>query len=133
VAGLIPGVAATQHLILPAAKLALSFFLHISAAIGGLSFASLRMPENLYPVFRGTEMRPNHVGLPENFLFPEGASKPDLDALKTAKARQDASYQKLDTWIAAAIAELSDEKRSARQQQPVGRASATGPRKARAR
>jgi hypothetical protein len=78
-------------------------------------------------------MRPNHVRLPENFLFPEGASKPDLDALKTAKARQDVSYQKLDTWIAAAIAELSDEKRSARQQQPVGRASATGPRKARAR
>ena len=88
------------------------------------------MPENLYPVFRGTEMRPNRVRLPENFLFPEGASKPDLDALKTAKARQDVSYQKLDTWIAAAIAELSDEKRFARQQQPVGRAS---PRKARAR
>jgi hypothetical protein len=78
-------------------------------------------------------MRPNHVRLPENFLFPDGASKPDLDALKTAKARQDVSHQKLDTWIAAAIAELSDEKRVARQQQPVGRASSTGPRKARAR
>lgn len=79
-------------------------------------------------------MRPNHVRLPENFLFPDGASKPDLDALKTAKARQDVSHQKLDTWIAAAIAELSDEKRFARQQQqPVGRAGATGPRKARAR
>ena len=76
-------------------------------------------------------MRPNHVRLPENFLFPDGASKPDLDALKTAKARQDVSYQKLDTWIAATIAELSDEKRFTRQQQqPVGRAS---PRKARAR
>jgi hypothetical protein len=75
-------------------------------------------------------MRPNHVRLPENFLFPEGASKPDLDALKAAKARQDVSYQKLDTWIAATIAELSDEKRFTRQQQPVGRAS---PRKARAR
>jgi hypothetical protein len=56
-------------------------------------------------------MRPNHVRLPENFLFPEGASKPDLDALKTAKARQDVSYPKLDTWIAAAIAELRDEQR----------------------
>jgi hypothetical protein len=55
-------------------------------------------------------MRPNRVRLPENFLFPDGASKPDLDALKTAKARQDVSHQKLDTWIAAAIAELSDEK-----------------------
>jgi hypothetical protein len=69
------------------------------------------MPENLYPVFRGTEMRPNRVRLPENFLFPDGASKPDLDALKTAKARQDVSHQKLDTWIAAAIAELRDEQR----------------------
>jgi hypothetical protein len=78
-------------------------------------------------------MKPNHVRLPENFLFPDGASKPDLDALKTAKARQDVSHQKLDTWIAAAIAELSDEKRVARQRQPVGRAGSTGPRKARAR
>jgi len=59
-------------------------------------------------------MRPNRVHLPENFLFPDSASKPDLDALKTAKARQDVSYQKLDTWIAAAIAELSDEKRAAK-------------------
>jgi hypothetical protein len=40
VAGLIPGVAAAQHLILQA-KLAFSFFLHISAAIGGLSSASV--------------------------------------------------------------------------------------------
>jgi hypothetical protein len=80
-------------------------------------------------------MRPNRARLPENLLFPDGASKPDLDALKTAQARQDVSHQKLDTWISAAIAELSDEKRFARQQQhqPVGRASATGPRKARAR
>jgi hypothetical protein len=78
-------------------------------------------------------MRPNRARLPENFLFPDGASKPDLDALKTAKARQDVSHQKLDTWISAAIAELSDEKRFTRQQQPVGRAGATGPRKARAR
>jgi hypothetical protein len=41
VAGLIPDVAAAQHLILPAAKLAFSFFLHISAAIGGLSSVSV--------------------------------------------------------------------------------------------
>jgi hypothetical protein len=58
-------------------------------------------------------MKPNCVRLPENFLFPAGASKPDLDALQTAKARQDVSHQKLDKWIAAAIAELRDEKRVA--------------------
>ncbi len=53
-------------------------------------------------------MRPNSARLPENFLFPDHALKPDLDALKTAKARQDGSHQKLDQWIAAAIAELSN-------------------------
>jgi hypothetical protein len=58
-------------------------------------------------------MKPNRVRLPENFLFPDGASKPDLDALKTAKARQDVSHQKLDEWIAAAIAELSSDRRAA--------------------
>jgi hypothetical protein len=58
-------------------------------------------------------MKPNRVRLPENFLFPDGASKPDLDALKTAKARQDVSHQKLDEWIATAIAELSGERRAA--------------------
>jgi hypothetical protein len=58
-------------------------------------------------------MKPNRVRLPENFLFPDGASKPDLDALKTAKARQDVSHQKLDEWIAAAIAELSGDRRAA--------------------
>jgi hypothetical protein len=78
-------------------------------------------------------MRPNGVRLPANSLAPDEALRSDLDALRKAKAMQDVSHQKLDRWIAAAIAELSDEKRFARQQQPVGRASATGPRKARAR
>jgi hypothetical protein len=58
-------------------------------------------------------MGSNSARLPENLLFPDDASRPDLDALKTAKARQDVSHQKLDRWIAAAIAELSDEKRAA--------------------
>ncbi len=53
-------------------------------------------------------MRPNSARLPENFLFPDHALKPDLDALKTAKARQDGSHQQLEQWIAAAIAELSN-------------------------
>ncbi len=53
-------------------------------------------------------MRPNSVRLPENFLFPDDALRSDLDALRIAKTRQDGSHQKLDKWIAAAIAELSD-------------------------
>jgi hypothetical protein len=58
-------------------------------------------------------MGSNSARLPENLLFPDDVSRPDLDALKTAKARQDVSHRKLDKWIAAAIAELSDEKRVA--------------------
>jgi hypothetical protein len=58
-------------------------------------------------------MRPIGVRLSENLLFPDDALRPDLDALKTAKARWDVSHQKLDSWIAAAVAELSDEKRAA--------------------
>jgi hypothetical protein len=53
-------------------------------------------------------MRPNIVRLPRNVLFSDEISKPDLDALRMAKARQDGSHQTLDQWIAAAIAELSD-------------------------
>ena len=58
-------------------------------------------------------MRPNGVRLPANSLAPDEASRSDLDALNKAKARQDVSHQKLDKWIAAAIAELSDQKRAA--------------------
>jgi hypothetical protein len=57
-------------------------------------------------------MGSNSARLPENLLFADDAPT-DLDALKTAKARQDVSHRKLDKWIAAAIAELSDEKRVA--------------------
>jgi hypothetical protein len=57
-------------------------------------------------------MGSNSARLPENLLFADDAPT-DLDALKTAKARQDLSHRKLDKWIAAAIAELSDEKRVA--------------------
>jgi hypothetical protein len=53
-------------------------------------------------------MRPNAFRLPDNSLFPDDALKPDLDALNKAKARQDRSYRRLDKWITAAIAELSD-------------------------
>ena len=39
--------------------------------------------------------------------------RPDLEALEIAKAKQDVSHQKLDEWIAGAIAELGDEERTA--------------------
>jgi hypothetical protein len=44
--------------------------------------------------------------LPKNVLFQDDAARPDLEALQTAKARQDESHQKLDEFIAAALAEL---------------------------
>jgi hypothetical protein len=50
--------------------------------------------------------RPASIRLPKNVLFQEDASRPDLEALRTAKARQDESHQKLDEFIAAALAEL---------------------------
>ncbi len=52
-------------------------------------------------------MGPNAFRLPENALFEDDAFRPDLAALKKAKARQDRSHQKLDKWITAAIAELT--------------------------
>ena len=60
-------------------------------------------------------MRPNDVRLPANSLALDEALRSDLDALRKAKARQDVSHQKLDKWIAAAIAELSN---TARQHHP---------------
>ena len=58
-------------------------------------------------------MRSNAVRVLENAFAPDEALRPDLNDLKIAKARQDVSHQKLDQWIAAAIAELSDQKRAA--------------------
>ena len=58
-------------------------------------------------------MKPDRVRLPKNTLFQGDAPKPDLEALKIAKARQDASHRKLDKFIIAALAELSDEDRTA--------------------
>jgi hypothetical protein len=63
-------------------------------------------------------MRPNSVRLREDLPledlpFPDEAPRANLDALETAKARQDLSHQKLDEFIAAALAELSDEVRAA--------------------
>jgi len=57
--------------------------------------------------------RPASARLPKNVLFEDDAAIPDLEALQTAKARQDESHQRLDQFIAAALAELSGEDRSA--------------------
>ena len=64
-------------------------------------------------------MRPNDIHLREDSLhlredslFPDDAPRPDLEALETAKARQDVSHQKLDKFIAAVLAELSGEDRA---------------------
>jgi hypothetical protein len=51
--------------------------------------ASSLVPENLYPVFRATEMKTNFVRVLENFLFPNRCA-PELDALMIATAGQDA-------------------------------------------
>jgi hypothetical protein len=58
-------------------------------------------------------MKPNRVRLRKESPRPDHAPDPDIEALQTAKARQDISHQKLDEWIAAAIAELSDRERAA--------------------
>ncbi len=53
--------------------------------------ASSLVPENLYPVFRATEMKTNVVvRVLENLLFPNHALRSELDALMIAKAGQDA-------------------------------------------
>jgi len=51
--------------------------------------------------------------LPKNVLFQDKGAIPDLEALQIAKARQDESHQRLDQFIAAALAELGGEDRSA--------------------
>lgn len=64
-----------------ALELTPSFFPQASAAIRGPNMACLLVPENLHPMFRGTEMKTNFVRLLENFLFPNDALRPELDAL----------------------------------------------------
>ncbi len=58
-------------------------------------------------------MKPNRVPLRDDSCVPDDASKSDLDTLETAKARQDLSHQKLERFIAEALAELSDDVRAA--------------------
>jgi hypothetical protein len=47
--------------------------------------ASSLVSENLYPVFRATEMKTNFVRVLENLPFPNHALRPKLDALMMAK------------------------------------------------
>ena len=61
----------------------------------------------------GDEMRPKSVDLRKNLRSPDDASRQELEALKAAKAEQDISHQKLDRFIADALAELSRDDRAA--------------------
>ena len=58
-------------------------------------------------------MRPKSVRVRKNSLSSDDASKSELEALKSAKARQDISHQNLDKFIAAALAELNRGDRAA--------------------
>jgi hypothetical protein len=58
-------------------------------------------------------MTPIHDRLGEALSIPEEISRPEGEALETAKARQDLSHQRLDEFIAAALAELNDDERAA--------------------
>ena len=58
-------------------------------------------------------MRPKSVRVRKNSLSSDEASKSELEALKSAKARQDISHQNLDEFIAAALAELNRRDRAA--------------------
>jgi len=59
-------------------------------------------------------MKPDRVHLLREDLSVSGdGSRSDLDALATARARQDLSHQKLEEFIASALAELGDDVRAA--------------------
>jgi hypothetical protein len=58
-------------------------------------------------------MRPKSVDFQKNLRSPDDASRQELEALKAAKAEQDISHQKLDRFIADALAELSRDDRAA--------------------
>ncbi|HXN70567.1 MAG TPA: hypothetical protein VN926_23285 [Bradyrhizobium sp.] len=58
-------------------------------------------------------MTPNHDRLGEELSIPDETSRSEGEAFETAKARQDLSHQKLDQFIAAALAELNDDERGA--------------------
>ena len=57
-------------------------------------------------------MTPNHDRLGDEHSNPDQMSRPEGEAFETAKARQDLSHQKLDNFIAAALAELNDDERA---------------------
>jgi hypothetical protein len=63
-------------------------------------------------------MKPNFARLLENILFaaerPRTSEPPETDAEVIAKSRRNvAASDKLDKWLVATIAELSDRKRAA--------------------
>jgi hypothetical protein len=88
-----------------------SFFAQISAAIGELNCNDQR--PRIRISISGDTMTPNHDRLGEELSTPDDVSRPEGEAPETAKARQDLSHQKLDQFIAAALAELNDDERAA--------------------
>jgi hypothetical protein len=57
-------------------------------------------------------MTQNHDRLGEELSIPDEMSRREGEAFETAKARQDLSHQRLDQFIAAALAELNDDERA---------------------
>ena len=57
-------------------------------------------------------MTQNHDRVGEELSIPDEMSRREGEAFETAKARQDLSHQRLDQFIAAALAELNDDERT---------------------
>jgi hypothetical protein len=57
-------------------------------------------------------MTPNHDRVGEELSIPDEMSGPEGEAFETAKARQSLSHQKLESFIAAALAELNADERA---------------------
>jgi len=57
-------------------------------------------------------MTQNHDRVGEELSIPDEMSRREGEAFETAKARQDLSHQRLDQFIAAALAELNDDERA---------------------
>jgi hypothetical protein len=57
-------------------------------------------------------MTQHHDRVDEELSIPDEMSRREGEAFETAKARQDLSHQRLDQFIAAALAELNDDERT---------------------
>jgi hypothetical protein len=89
-------VAVAQHHVPPNAKTGVVIFPAHFCRYRQTKFGIVMRAREFVSGISGDRMKPNRVRLPKNFLFQDDASRADLDALQTAKARQDVSHQKLD-------------------------------------